>query len=87
MNIESKVKELLEEQYDFDFQSEFWTDDMIGVLDEIVEATQKVEKSNRIELTNAYIDEADDHGVYEIRGRVKKCWIYKEDFNSVKHIK
>ncbi|QQV91457.1 hypothetical protein M1M25_gp026 [Tenacibaculum phage Gundel_1] len=42
MSIEKQVKEKLKEQHGYDFDSEFWTDENIVMLQEIVEATEEV---------------------------------------------
>lgn len=41
MKLLDKVKKRLEENYGIDFLSEFWTDDQIVLLEDIVEATEK----------------------------------------------
>ncbi|CAL2091927.1 hypothetical protein T190611E02C_40321 [Tenacibaculum sp. 190524A05c] len=88
MNIELKVKELLTEKYGFDFQAEFWTNDLINTFEEIVEATQKVIYSDKVLLVNANIEDADQlDPSYNIGGRVRKCWILEEDYDNIKHIK
>lgn len=41
MKLLDKVKKRLEENYGIDFLSEFWTDDQIVLLEDIVDATEK----------------------------------------------
>jgi len=41
MKLLDKVKKRLEENYGIDFLSEFWTDDQIVLLEDIVEVTEK----------------------------------------------
>ena len=40
--LEKQVKEKLKEQHGYDFASEFWTDENIVMLQEIVGATEEV---------------------------------------------
>ena len=55
------VKKYLEENYEYDFQSEFWTDDNLVMLDEIITSTLKVgelfvERYKQFNESNAPID-------------------------------
>ena len=42
MNIEEEVKQKLIEKYEYDFDSEWWTDVEITMMQEIIETTQYV---------------------------------------------
>lgn len=50
MKLLDKVKKRLEENYGIDFLSEFWTDDQIVLLEDIVDATEK--EVNNINYTH-----------------------------------
>ncbi|CAM1370399.1 hypothetical protein TPENAI_60867 [Tenacibaculum litopenaei] len=41
-----QVKEKLAEEHGYDFESEFWTDENIAMLQEVVEATEEAIKDD-----------------------------------------
>ena len=44
--LKKQVKSQLEEKFDYDFLSEFWTNDNLTMLDEVIETTQEVIANN-----------------------------------------
>lgn len=42
--------------------------------------------SDLVKVENAYIEDAEFVGSYDVTGRVEQLWITKEDFNKIKCI-
>jgi len=49
METKERVKKLLTENYGYDFDSDFWTDEMLAMFDEIVWVTKITVMSNLTE--------------------------------------
>jgi hypothetical protein len=51
-----KVKQILEVKYGYDFHSDHWSDDLLVMVDEVIQATKLSIKNNKFNFKQALID-------------------------------
>lgn len=86
-----KIKKILEEKYKYDFASDFWTDDLISLVNDVIKATKESMKRTKLpEISFEESDIFDKHkfaGYFKTWNKVKMKYYYEsaESYSAQGH--